>query len=115
MDIEFIVQDGRERVVLDRSDYDDLIDSLDAAIAMREIAAGAPTIPAAEMDAYLAAPTPLAFWRQRAGKTQAGLAEEVGVSQPFLAQIEGGRRQGTVRVLARLAKAVGVRIEDLLP
>jgi DNA-binding XRE family transcriptional regulator len=115
MSIDFIVQDGRERVVLDRSDYEDLVDARDAAIAMRDIAAGAPTIPASELDAYLAAPTPLAFWRQRAGKTQAALAEEVGVSQPFLAQIEGGRRQGTVRVLERLAKAVGVRIEDLLP
>jgi len=115
MGIDIIIQDGRERVVLDRSDYEDLIDSRDAAIAMREIAAGAPTIPAAEMDTYLAAPTPLAFWRQRVGKTQTALAEEIGVSQPFLAQIEGGQRQGTVRVLARLAKALGVRIEDLIP
>jgi transcriptional regulator with XRE-family HTH domain len=59
-------------------------------------------------------PTPLAYWRQRAGKTQAALAEQIGVSQPFLAQIEGGQRQGTVKVLARFAKAVGVRIEDLI-
>jgi DNA-binding XRE family transcriptional regulator len=115
MGIDIINQDGRERVVLDRSDYEDLIDARDAAIAMREIAAGAPTIPDSEMDAYLAAPTPLAFWRQRAAKTQAALADEVGVSQPFLAQIEGGQRQGTVRVLARLAKSLGVRIEDLIP
>jgi DNA-binding XRE family transcriptional regulator len=115
MGIDIIVQDGRERVVLDKSDYEDLVDSRDHAIAMRDIAAGAPTIAESEMDAYLAASTPLAFWRQRAGKTQAALAEQVGVSQPFLAQIEGGQRQGTVRVLARLAKAVGVRIEDLIP
>jgi DNA-binding XRE family transcriptional regulator len=115
MGVDIIVQDGRERVVMDKTDYVDLIDSRDHAIAMRDISAGAPTLTQAELDAYLAAPTPLAFWRQRAGKTQSALAEQVGVSQPFLAQIEGGQRQGTVRVLARLAKAVGVRIEDLIP
>ncbi len=63
MTIEIIIHNGRERVVMDRNDYEDLINSRDAAIAMREIAAGAPTIPDSEMDAYLAAPTPLAFWR----------------------------------------------------
>jgi transcriptional regulator with XRE-family HTH domain len=41
---------------------------------------------------YLAAPTPFAFWRKRSGKTQASLAAEAGVSQPFLAQIEAGVR-----------------------
>jgi hypothetical protein len=87
--IEIIIHNGRERVVMDRNDDEDLIDSRDAAIAMREIAAGAPTIPDSEMDAYLAAPTPLAFWRERARKTQTALADEIGVSQPFLAQIEG--------------------------
>jgi transcriptional regulator with XRE-family HTH domain len=81
---------------------------------MRDIAAGAPTLTRQELDAYLAAPTPLAFWRQRAGKTQAALAEQIGVSQPFLAHIEAGQRQGTIRVLARLAKALGVRIEDII-
>jgi len=114
MGIDIIVQDGRERVVMDRSDYEDLIDARDAAIAMREIAPGAPTISETEMDAYLAAPTPLEFWRRRAGRTQAAIAEEIGVSQPFLAQIEGGQRQGTARVLARLARALGIRIEDLI-
>jgi len=115
MGIDIIVQNGRERVVMDRSEYEDLIDSLHVAKAMREIAEGAPTLTQAELDAYLAAPTPLAFWRQRENKTQAALADEIGVSQPFLAQIEGGQRQGTIRVLARLAKALGVRIDDLVP
>jgi DNA-binding XRE family transcriptional regulator len=114
MGIDIIIHDGRERVVMDKSDYEDLIDARDHAAAMRDIAAGAPTLTRAELDAYLAAPTPLAFWRQRAGKTQATLADEIGVSQPFLAQIEGGQRQGTVGVLARLAKALRVRIEDLI-
>jgi DNA-binding XRE family transcriptional regulator len=112
--LDIVIQDGRERVIIDRSDYEDLINARDHAAATRDIAAGAPTLSRAELDAYLAARTPLVYWRQRACKTQAALAAEIGVSQPFLAQIESGRRQGTVRVLARLAKVLGVRIEDIL-
>ncbi len=63
---------------------------------------------------YLAAPAPFAFWRKRSGKTQASLAAEAGVSQPFLAQIEAGKRRGAVAVLARIARALGVRIDDLV-
>jgi transcriptional regulator with XRE-family HTH domain len=47
-------------------------------------------------------------------KTQASLAAEAGVSQPFLAQIEAGKRRGTVAILARIARALGVRIDDLV-
>jgi len=111
---ENIIHNGRERIVMDLDDYEDMIDARDAAIAMRDIAAGGPTLTSAETDAYLAAATPLAFWRKRAGKTQAALAAEVGISQAFLAQIEGGAREGSVAVLARIARAVGVRLDDLV-
>jgi len=114
MNVETIIQNGTERVVLDRADYEDLVDARDHAIAMRDVAQGADPLNAAEMDAYLAAPTPLSFWRKRSGKTQAAVAAEVGVSQPFLAQIENGRREGGVRVLARIARALGVRLDDLV-
>jgi DNA-binding XRE family transcriptional regulator len=89
-------------------------DARDHAMALRDIAAGEGVLSADEMAAYLEAATPLAFWRKRAGKTQAELAKQVGVSQPFLAQLEAGRRTGTVAVLARLARTSGVRIDDLV-
>jgi DNA-binding XRE family transcriptional regulator len=115
MAVETISQDGRERIVMDRGDYDELVDAKDHAIAMRDIANGAETLTSAEMDDYLAAVTPLAFWRRRAGKTQAELAAETGVSQPFLAQLENGKRQGGLNVVVRLARALRVRVEDLVP
>jgi hypothetical protein len=36
------------------------------------------------------------------------------VSQPYLAQIEGGARTGDVRLYVRMAQALRVRVEDLL-
>jgi transcriptional regulator with XRE-family HTH domain len=56
----------------------------------------------------------LAFWRNRAALTQAALAQKAGITQPFLAQIETGAREGTVTVLKRIAEALGIRIEDLI-
>ena len=66
------------------------------------------------MDDYLAAPTPLAFWLGKCGLTQVQLAEAAGISQANLSQIEGGHRIVDVDTVAWLAKALKVRIEDLL-
>jgi DNA-binding XRE family transcriptional regulator len=107
--------DENELVTLTRGELADLIDARDHAVAMREVAAGVmETLSEDELDAYLAAPTPLAFWRRKRGLTQAALGAVVGVSQPYLAQIEAGRREGGVHLYARLAEALKVRIEDLL-
>jgi DNA-binding XRE family transcriptional regulator len=117
MAVQFIATPGGEKMaVLPAEEYQDLIDARDAEAAMREVRAGRmETFTEAEVDAYLASPSPLAFWRKRCGLTQAALAETVGKSQAYLAQIEAGRRTGTVDVYVRLASALKVRIEDLLP
>ena len=82
---------------------------------MRDVARGAlETLSEAELDAYLAAPTPLAFWRRQRGLTQAALALTLGVSQPYMAQLEHGRRRGDAQLFARAARALRVRMEDLL-
>ena len=105
-----------DTVTLTRAEYQDLVDARDHAIAMRDVASGAlPTIPDAAMDDYLAAPTPLAFWRGHRGLTQAALAGQVGISMLDLDQIECGHRRGDVMVYSKLARALQVRIEDLVP
>ena len=105
-----------DTVTLTQAEYQDLIDIRDAALAMRDVASGAmPTIPAAAVDDYLAAPTPLAFWRRHRGLTQAALAGQVGITQPYLAQIERGHRGGDVTLYSKLARALRIRIEDLVP
>jgi DNA-binding XRE family transcriptional regulator len=106
---------GEELVLMSRADYEDLIDARDHAVAMLAHRRGEDEgLTDAEMDDYLAAPTPLAFWRKRRGLTQKTLATSVGISQPYLAQIESGGRLGDVALYGRLARHLGVRIEDLL-
>jgi transcriptional regulator with XRE-family HTH domain len=65
--------------------------------------------------AYLAAKTPLAFWRRHRGTTQQALAEAVGVSQAYIAQIENGVREGSPVMLRDMARVLRIRMEDLVP
>ncbi len=107
---------GEELVLMSCADYEDLVDTRDHAQAIAAHRRGEDEgLTDAEMDAWLAAPTPLAFWRRRSGLTQAALAAAAAISQPYLAQIETGARTGDVMVYARLARRLGVHIEDLLP
>jgi DNA-binding XRE family transcriptional regulator len=111
-----ISPDGRRLVTMTAEDYQDLIDARDAEAAMRAVAAGTlQTLSGGDADAYLAAATPLAFWRKHRGFTQAGMAQEIGVSQPYLAQLENGQREGSVAVYRRVAKRLGLSVDEVLP
>ncbi len=54
------------------------------------------------------------IWREFRNLTQQQLAESVGLSLPFLSQIETGKRKPSVRVLTRISKALQVTVDDLL-
>ena len=57
---------------------------------------------------------PVRAWREYRNLSQAQLAAVVGISRAYLAQIEGGERTGTLEVTARIARALGCRIEQLI-
>jgi DNA-binding XRE family transcriptional regulator len=107
--------DGARIVTMTADEYEDLIDTRDHALAMSAVRSGSmPTVPDADVDAYLAAPTPLAFWRKHRGMTQVALAGAADISQPYLAQIENGQREAAVSIYVRLARLLGVRVDDLI-
>lgn len=109
------LSDDGNAVTMGLAEYEDLVDSRDVALALRDIAAGTmPLIDEADMDAFLAAPTALAFWRKHRGMTQAQLAEAAEISQPYIAQMEAGQKVAGVAIYARLARLLGVRIDDLI-
>jgi DNA-binding XRE family transcriptional regulator len=111
-----ISPDGQRLVTMTAEEYQDLIDARDAEAAMRAVAAGTlQTLSGEDVDAYLAAATPLAFWRRHREFTQADMAQAAGVSQPYLAQLENGKREGSVSVYQRLARLVRLSVDELLP
>jgi DNA-binding XRE family transcriptional regulator len=107
---------GEELVVLPRRDYEDLVDALAARKIEAALAAGREELlTAEEATALVAAPTPLAFWRKKRGKTQSQLAAEIGVSQNFLSDLERGKAKGDVTLYGKLARCLEVWIDDLAP
>jgi len=110
---------GDDIVILSRAEDDQLIaaaneDANDA----YPLNVQSPALRAArtrdEVDAFLAAKTPLAFFRKKCGMNQNDLAKRVGITQGYLSEIEIGRESGDVRTLRKLADAK-VTLDSLVP
>jgi DNA-binding XRE family transcriptional regulator len=71
-------------------------------------------VPQALVEKLLAGENPIKVWRTYRGLTQHGLAEKTGLSQSYLAMMETGEREGTVKALRQIAKALKVDIDDLV-
>jgi transcriptional regulator with XRE-family HTH domain len=53
------------------------------------------------------------FYRKLAGFTQEKLAEKAEIAASYLSDIERGRENVSIDTLARIAKALSVKFEDL--
>lgn len=53
------------------------------------------------------------MWRKRRGFTQKTLAEKAGLPRGYVGDIEGARRNPSLRTLLRVANALGVPIAEL--
>lgn len=80
----------------------------------RGMSAVRPTAPEAVQRAVAGGAHPVRAWREHRALNQGQLAALIGISRAYLAQIEGGERTGTLEVMARIARALGRSIEDLI-
>lgn len=110
-----------EMVTIPRAEYDrlcaaaeDLADLQSFDRARVALAAGEDElIPADHANRLLNGETPLRVYRDLRGLTQAALADRAGVNRVTVAEIETGRKQGSVATLRALAGALGVTLDDL--
>jgi DNA-binding XRE family transcriptional regulator len=123
-DVQIIERDGKpEWAVLPYEEYLSLLeesqlledirdyDALRAAVEGEE----EKTIPAEIVNALLDGENPVRVWRKHREMTQQELADEAGISKPYLSQIENGHRTGTTEILTNLARALRVGLEDMFP
>jgi len=54
------------------------------------------------------------FLRESAGIHQADLADAVGVDPRFISHIETGKRDPSVKILARIAKELNITMDELI-
>lgn len=112
-----------EMVSIPRADYDrlrtaaeDLADLQAYDRAKAALASGEEElIPAAFVNRLLNGDTPLRVFRDLRGLTQAALAARAVVNRVTVAEIETGRKQGSIATLRKLAEALGVTLDDLAP
>ena len=69
----------------------------------------------ADLDALRATPSPLAFWRAKRGMTVAALARDSAVPEGQLTTLETGAGTADPAVYERLARALDIAVEDLVP
>jgi DNA-binding XRE family transcriptional regulator len=111
-----------EVVVLRRSAYDALIeaveDTLDARaladVRAREASGEAEYVPIKLADRIFAGEHPVRVWREYRGLTLGALAKMADIAPSYLSEIEAGKKPGSARALAAIAKALRVDMEDLL-
>lgn len=114
--------DGKDFVALSRDAYDRLVEAAEdaadsAAIARFEqrLAAGEEEfVPSAMVDRILAGENLVRVWREHRGLTVSALAEMAGIAQPYLSQIETGKREGTLATMKKIAGALRVKLDDLV-
>ena len=71
-------------------------------------------IPAAFADRIIDGESPLRVYRELRGLTQSALAERSSVNRVQIADIEAGRKSGSIETVRKLADALGVAIDDLV-
>jgi DNA-binding XRE family transcriptional regulator len=109
---------GEELVVLAKAEYERLVDQADIARAdkiMANIAAGREeVIPAKVMRRLISGESKVKVWRNHRGLTARDLAEATGLSAPYISEIEGGRKEGSISAMKKIAEALKVDIDDLV-
>lgn len=121
-EIQIIERNGKpEWAVIPYDEYIELIEQAELLEDIRDfdklsakVASGEEElIPSEVVDALLNGENPIKVWREYRAQTQQQLSDTVGISKPYLSQIETGKRKGTVDVLSAIAKALNVSLDDL--
>jgi DNA-binding XRE family transcriptional regulator len=122
MSVQIVEIAGQKMAMLPMDDYERLLelaeDRADIMAAQRAEArrmAGEEYVPAELVNRILDGESPLRVWRQHRKLTLERLAHKAGLSVSYLSDLERGKRQGKGVLWRRLAEALGVSVDDILP
>ena len=71
-------------------------------------------LPAEFVKRMLSGESPLRVWREFRGFTQTALAEASNVNRVQIADIEAGRKSGSIETVKKLADALGITLDELI-
>lgn len=122
MSVQIIERNGNpEWAVIPYEEYLRLVEEAEMLDDVREydkavaaIRQGEELVPSEVAYAILDGENPIRVWREYRGYSQQQLSDTVGISKPYLSQIETGKRIGTTEVLSAIAKALDLTIDDIV-
>ncbi|QOG05714.1 helix-turn-helix transcriptional regulator [Aureimonas sp. OT7] len=107
-----------EMVTIEKTEYERLLNAADDLADIiaydRAMGDGGESIPAEFVKRMIDGESPLRVYRDLRGLTQAQLSESAGVNRVQIADIEAGRKSGSVDTIRKLATALSVSIDDLV-
>ncbi len=101
-DYERLTREDAEAILSDEEHYD------------RATASNDESFPIEVVDQLLAGQNPISVYRNYRGLTQNALAAAANINAVYLSQIETGKRTGSAKTLAALAKALQMTVDDLI-
>jgi len=93
---------------------EDMEDIAQAKIIKARIESGEEECFPAEIVHRMIDESPIRVFREYRGFTQQKLADEVGIKRPYLAEIEAGKKKGSVTTLKAIAKALNLDLDDIV-
>ena len=117
MKTEIIERKGRQFAVVPLKDFEQLkhdaemmddIRAYDAAKARKE-----EFFPSDLADRLVRGESPIRVFREHRGLTQQQLAKSAKVARPYIAELESGRKKGSVGVLKAIAAVLAVELDDI--
>lgn len=105
--------------------YDEYLELLNEAEMARDVAAydevkarlaqgEEELLPGEMVERLIGGENPVRVWREYRGLSGQRLAEAAGISAAYLSQLEAQAREGSVKVLRAIARALKVKIDDLV-
>lgn len=81
----------------------------------RKLAAGEEElIPAEFVNRIIDGENKVRVWRSYRGMSARELAAATGLSAPYISEIEGGRKEGSVSAMKKIAEALQVDLDDIV-
>lgn len=122
MNVQIIEKNGRpEWAVLPYEEFQRLVEEAEMLAdiraydeAKRCLEAGEEVVPAEVVYAIIEGANPIKVWREYRKMTQREVAEAVGISVPYLSQLETGKRRGSTEVLMAIARQLRVSLDDIV-
>jgi DNA-binding XRE family transcriptional regulator len=119
MNVQFIEQNGLRQyaivpadtyaLLLEKAEMLDDIKAYDEALASDD-----ELIPSEVVNRLIDGENKIKVWREYRGMSQAVLADKACIAQATVAQMEGGKRVGSIAVIKKIAEVLNVDLDDLV-